>query len=378
MIPAIPAIPAHLLPEDGRFGSGPAKIRAAQLHELADPRGVILGTSHRQPPVQRLIATIQEQVRELLSVPEGHEVALGNGGSTAFWDIAAFCLIERRAQCLDFGAFGRRLIRATETPWLDPSSVRAAPWGGLVAAEAEKGVDTYAWPHNDTSTGVAAPVRRVVPAEEAITLIDGTSAAGGIPVDLTEADAYYFAPQKSLGSDGGLWLAVLSPAARERARRIESSGRYVPEFLSLTRAAESSRAGQTLNTPALATLLLLESQLRWILARGGMSWAAARTAESAGALYDWAEASDFAEPFVPEPEHRSPVNATLEFDARIPVRALAAELRRNGVVDVDAYRGVGRNQLRIGTYVSVDPEDARRLTACLDFLAPRLLAEHAG
>lgn len=366
-------IPARLLPVDGRFGSGPSKIRDAQLADLSTRGRAILGTSHRKEPVKALVGSISEQLRELFSAPEGYEVVVGNGGSTVFWDVAAASLVDTRAQCLNFGVFGRRFAAATIAPWLQEPSVRSAPEGGLAEPELEAGVDVYAWPHNETSTGVVAPVRRVGDSGTALTVIDGTSAAGAVPLDLREADAYYFAPQKNLGSDGGLWIAFLSPAAAERAERLAGSDRFIPDSLNLQLAIENSRVRQTLNTPALATLLLLDTQLEWILNNGGMSWAAARARETSGIIYEWAEASQLARPFVSNPLHRSPVTATIEFDSRIDTGALARILRENGVVDVEPYRGVGTNQLRIATFVSVDPDDAHRLVACIDSLLPGLL-----
>ncbi|MFF8818600.1 phosphoserine transaminase [Leucobacter sp. NPDC015123] len=358
---------------DGRFGSGPAKIRPTQLQDLvADPLR-LLGTSHRQPPVSRLVGRIQEQLHELFDAPEGYEVVLGNGGSTAFWDIAAFSLVDTRAQCLDFGVFGSRFARAAAAPWLTPPDVRTAPHGELVLTEELEGIDTYAWPHNETSTGVLAPVRRVGATEDAITLIDGTSAAGGTEFDARNADVYYFAPQKNFGSDAGIWIALLSPAAIDRASRIATSGRYIPDFLNLYLAIEQSRKQQTLNTPALATLMLLENQISWILEHGGLAWAAGRTRSLSTEIYDWAERSRYSAPFVTNPALRSPTNVTLEIDPRADTRTLAALLRSAGIFDTDGYVGVGRNQLRIGTYVSIDPADVGQLLQNLDVLIPHAI-----
>lgn len=369
-------IPASLRPVDGRFGSGPSRLRAAQLAYLREAEPGILGTSHRKAPVRSLVARIQEQLLTLFRAPAGYEIVLGNGGSSAFWDIAAASLIEHRAQSLEFGVFGERFSRAASAPWLAAPSVRRAAHGSRSEAVYEPGIDVYGGPENETSTGVFAPARRVAPAEEALTIVDATSSAGGVEFDPAETDAYYFAPQKNLGSDGGLWIALLSPAAIARAERIAAGDRYIPDFLNLSRAITNSRAHQTTNTPALATLLLLENQLDWILGNGGLSWAAERTRTSSQLIYDWAEASAYARPFVTASAHRSPVNATIEFAPTVNVRELSQALRANGIVDVDAYSGVGSNQLRIATYVSVESDDVSRLLDSIDTVYSRL-AEHA-
>jgi phosphoserine aminotransferase len=365
-------LPRDLLPADGRFGCGPSKIRGAQLESLVTRGASILGTSHRQKPVKNLVASVRSQIGDLFRIPEGYEVITGNGGSTAFWDAAAFGLIERRAQNLVFGEFGGKFAAAAKTPWLEAPDVRRADPGTRASAQPTEGVDVYAWPHNETSTGVAAPVTRVAGDEGALTVIDGTSAAGGIFFDVAEADVYYFAPQKNLGSDGGLWFAVVSPAAIERIERIAASDRYIPEFLSLKNALDNSRLEQTLNTPALSTLLLLDDQLSWILGNGGLTWAQARTRESSDALYAWADAASFATPFVADPADRSPVVVTIDFDESIDAAAVAASLRANGIVDTEPYRKLGRNQLRIATFVSIEPDDVRRLIACVDYTLERL------
>ena len=364
-------IPRDLLPADGRFGCGPSKVRPAQLEALVSSGASILGTSHRQAPVKNLVGSVREQLAALFRIPEGYEIVLGNGGSTAFWDAAAFGRIERRSQNLVFGEFGGKFAAAAGAPWLEAPDVRKAEPGSATAAEVAPGVDVYAWPHNETSTGVAAPVRRV-DADGALTVIDATSAAGGIDFDATQADVYYFAPQKNLGSDGGLWFAAVSPAAIERIERIAASGRYIPEFLSLKNAVDNSRLNQTLNTPALTTLHLLDSQLRWILDNGGLSWAAARTAESSSVLYDWAEASAVATPFVADAADRSPVVVTIDFDDSIDAAAIAKILRANGIVDTEPYRKLGRNQLRVATFVSIEPEDVRQLTRSIDHVLENL------
>ncbi|SFR44077.1 phosphoserine transaminase [Microbacterium azadirachtae] len=360
-------IPRELLPVDGRFGCGPSKIRPEQVSALAAVGSSLLGTSHRQAPVKNLVRSVREGLSSLFRLPEGYEIILGNGGSTAFWDAAAFGLIENRAQNLVSGEFGGKFAKAAAAPWLQAPDVRNAEPGARAEAEIVDGVDVYAWPHNETSTGVASPIRRVA-ADGALTVIDATSAAGGIDFDVTETDVYYFAPQKNLGSDGGLWFAAVSPAAIERIERIAASGRYIPEFLSLKNAVDNSRLEQTLNTPALTTLHLLDSQLQWINGNGGLAWAAARTAESSQELYRWAEASTIATPFVADPADRSPVVATIDFDDSVDAAAVAKTLRANGIVDTEPYRKLGRNQLRIATFVSIEPDDVRQLIRSIDYV----------
>ncbi|MGQ2915639.1 phosphoserine transaminase [Microbacterium aurantiacum] len=365
-------LPREILPTDGRFGCGPAKVRGAQLEALVGPGAALLGTSHRQAPVKDLVGRVRSGLRELFRAPEGYEVILGNGGSTAFWDAAAFGLIEKRSQNLVFGEFGGKFAAAAKTPWLDAPDVRKADPGTRILPEAVEGVDVYAWPHNETSTGVSAPVQRVHGDSGALTVIDATSAAGGIDLSMHEADVYYFAPQKNLGSDGGLWMAVVSPAAIDRIERIAASGRYIPEFLSLKNALDNSRLNQTLNTPALTTLFLLEQQVSWILDNGGLQWADARTRESSSALYEWAEASSVATPFVTDAADRSPVVVTIDFDPTVDAAAIASSLRQNGIVDTEPYRKLGRNQLRVATFVSIEPEDVRQLIRCIDYTIERL------
>ena len=360
-------IPRELLPVDGRFGCGPSKIRLEQVSALAAVGSSLLGTSHRQAPVKGLVRSVREGLASLFRLPEGYEIIVGNGGSTAFWDAAAFGLIENRSQNLVSGEFGGKFAKAAKTPWLQAPDVRNAEPGSRAEAEVVEGVDVYAWPHNETSTGVASPIRRVA-AEGALTVIDATSAAGGIDFDVTETDVYYFAPQKNLGSDGGLWFAAVSPAAIERIERIAASDRYIPEFLSLKNALDNSRLDQTLNTPALTTLHLLDSQLQWINGNGGLSWAAGRTNESSQELYRWAEASSVATPFVADPADRSPVVVTIDFDDSVDASAIAKTLRANGVVDTEPYRKLGRNQLRIATFVSIEPDDVRQLIRSIDYV----------
>ncbi|PFG30808.1 phosphoserine transaminase [Paramicrobacterium agarici] len=365
-------IPSALLPADGRFGCGPAKVRTEQVQALSDVAGDLLGTSHRKPGVKNLVGSVREQIGELFSIPDGYEVILGNGGSTAFWDAAAFGLIEQRSQNMVFGEFGGKFAKAAATPWLSAPDVRSAEPGSLATPSPVEGVDVYAWPHNETSTGVMAPVQRVSGDDGALTVIDATSGAGGLAVDARETDVYYFAPQKNLGSDGGLWLALFSPAALERVERVAASDRYIPEFLSLKNAVDNSRQNQTLNTPAVATLHLLDSQLRWISENGGLDWAVERTAESSSVLYTWAEAVDYARPFVTDPDHRSNVVVTIDFDDRVDAAAVASALRANGIVDTEPYRKLGRNQLRIATFVSIDPDDVRLLVQSIEYVVDAL------
>jgi phosphoserine aminotransferase len=365
-------IPSDLLPADGRFGCGPSKVRPEQVAYLAGPGAELLGTSHRQAPVKNLVGRVREGLGELFRIPDGYEVVIGNGGSTAFWDAAAFGLIEKRSENLVFGEFGGKFAKAAAAPWLEAPHVLEAPGGSRSEVEVVAGVDLYAWPHNETSTGVMAPVRRAQGDEGALTVIDATSAAGGVDLDVSEADVYYFAPQKNFASDGGLWLALFSPAALERVERIAASGRYIPEFLSLKNAVDNSRLNQTLNTPAIATLVLLENQLEWMNGNGGLSWADARTRESSGALYSWADSVDYATPFVTDPSHRSQVVVTIDFDERIDAAAVAKTLRANGIVDTEPYRKLGRNQLRVATFTAIEPADVRALIGCIEYVVERL------
>jgi phosphoserine aminotransferase len=363
-------IPAELLPLDGRFGAGPSKVRPEQMEALALAGTNLLGTSHRQAPVRNLVGSIREGLSDLFNAPDGYEVVLGVGGSTAFWDVASFGLVENKAQHLSFGEFGSKFAAATnKAPFLAASSIIKAEPGTRPEPVAEAGVDIYAWPQNETSTGVAAPVRRVAGADDgALVLIDATSAAGGLQVDLAESDVYYFAPQKNFASDGGLWLGMFSPAALERAARINSSDRWIPDFLNLQTAIDNSKLNQTYNTPSLSTLVTLNAQVQWLNASGGLKFAAERTADSAGRVYSWAEASPVAAPFVSRPQDRSNVITTIDFDDSIDAAAVAKTLRANGVVDVEPYRKLGRNQLRIATFVAIEPDDVSALLRCIDFV----------
>jgi phosphoserine aminotransferase len=364
-------IPTDLLPADGRFGCGPSKVRAAQVDMLAALGTTVLGTSHRQAPVRHLVRRVREGIAALLGAPDGYEVVLGNGGSTAFWDAATFSLVRERAQHADFGEFGHKFATATDrAPFLAASDIRTAAPGDLARCAPADGVDVYAYPHNETSTGVVSPVERVAH-DGALTVVDATSAAGGVAVDLAQTDVYYFAPQKSFAADGGLWLAVMSPAALARVAEVTAS-RWVPEFLDLQLAVDNSRKDQTLNTPAVATLVLLAEQVDWLNEHGGLEWATARTSASSAALYGWAQAHPLATPFVAEPAHRSPVVGTVDFVEGVDAKALAAMLRANGVVDVEPYRKLGRNQLRVGMFPAVDPADVEAFTECVDHLLERM------
>ncbi len=375
-------IPEQIKPADGRFGCGPSKVRPKALARLADEGAEVMGTSHRQAPVKGLVAEIRAGLRELFAAPEGYEVALGNGGATAFWDAAAFGLLQARALHLAYGEFSQKFASVTkEAPFLaDPIVVKAEPGdapgqGELQAAlSGESGVDAIAWAHNETSTGVMVPVQRPAGAGEALVLIDATSGAGGLPVDLSQVDAYYFAPQKSFAADGGLWIAMLSPAAQERIGTLAASDRYIPAFLSLQTALENSVKDQTYNTPAVATLFLLADQIRWMIDGGGLAGCVSRSTASSEHLYGWAQQSSYAMPFVSDPAKRSLVVGTIDFTEQVDAAAVAQTLRANGIVDVEPYRKLGRNQLRVGMFPAVDPEDVKALTACIDYVVERTAA----
>ncbi|MEU1593797.1 phosphoserine transaminase [Streptomyces sp. NPDC005708] len=367
-------IPADLKPADGRFGAGPSKVRVEALDALAATGSSLLGTSHRQAPVKNLVGKVREGVRELFQLPDGYEVILGNGGSTAFWDIATHGLIENKSQHLSFGEFSSKFAKAAKlAPWLAEPTVISSDPGTHPQAGAEEGVDVYALTHNETSTGVAMPIRRVEGADPgSLVLVDATSGAGGLPVDIAETDVYYFAPQKSFASDGGLWIGIFSPAALERAERIHASGRHVPEFFSLPTAIDNSRKNQTYNTPALATLFLLNEQVEWLNGQGGLDFAVRRTATSARTLYGWAEDVKFATPFVADPAKRSQVIGTIDFSDEVDAAAVAKVLRANGIVDTEPYRKLGRNQLRIAMFPAIDPADVEALTKCVDYVIEKL------
>ncbi|MGN6170087.1 MAG: phosphoserine transaminase [Solirubrobacteraceae bacterium] len=375
-------IPPHLKPADGRFGSGPTRVRPAQLHRLAQEGAVVMGTSHRQKPVRQLVARIRSGLTELFSVPDGYEIALGNGGTTAFWDAATCCLVRERALHLSYGEFGSKFAACTRAaPFLVDPVVVEAPAGEAPQPTSDPSVDLIAWPHNETSTGVMVSVKRPAGSSpHQLVAIDATSAAGGLPLQIDQADVYYFAPQKGFASDGGLWLAVLSPAAVARIEELErplaghgAAARWFPPFLSLLTALENSRKDQTYNTPAIATLLLLDAQLEWMLEGGGLEAMVARTSASSAHLYAWASDHGHARPFVADPVKRSLVVGTIDFDDEVDAAALAATLRANGIVDVEPYRKLGRNQLRVGMFPAVDLADVEALTVCVDWLLERLL-----
>src|SRR5215216_990820 len=367
-----PILPGELRPGDGRFGSGPSKVRQEAVTALAEAAPSFLGTSHRQPPVRAVVGRIRAGLAELFDLPAGYQVALGNGGSTLFWDLATFSLIERRSQHLVFGEFSAKFAAAaTAAPHLDEPQVIAARFGSHPDPRPDPAVDLYALTHNETSTGVMMPVRRPAGAE-GLVCVDATSGAGGLPVDPAAFDVYYFAPQKSFAADGGLWLACLSPAAVERAQRIATSGRPIPAMLSLATAIERSRADQTLNTPALATLFLLAEQVDWLNRHGGLAWAVKRCQESAGILYGWAERSGYATPFVTDPAMRSHTVATIDLDPSVDAAAVSRALRANGIVDTESYRKLGRNQLRIAMFPAIEPADLERLTRAVDWLVDAL------
>jgi phosphoserine aminotransferase len=366
-------IPADLKPADGRFGCGPSKVRPEQLAALSTSAAALFGTSHRQAPVKNLVGRVRAGLSELFRAPEGYEVILGNGGATAFWDAAAFGLIDQRSLHLTFGEFSAKFASAVAAnPFVGEPIIIKADAGSAPEPQSDPAVDTIAWAHNETSTGVAVGVRRPDGAGDALILIDATSGAGGLPVDIADCDAYYFAPQKNFAGDGGLWLAILSPAALARVEAIAQSGRWVPDFLSLPIAVDNSLKNQTYNTPAIATLILMAEQVDWMLANGGLDWAVKRTADSSSRLYSWAEASPFATPFVTDPLLRSQVVGTIDFTDDVDAAAVAAVLRANGIVDTEPYRKLGRNQLRVAMFPAIDPDDVSALTRCVDWVIERL------
>ena len=365
--PAQLTIPADLKPADGRFGCGPSKVRPEQLAALTTAGAALFGTSHRQAPVKNLVGRVRDGLRELFSAPDGYEVILGNGGATAFWDAAAFGLIDKKSLHLTFGEFSAKFASAVAAnPFVGDPIVVKADAGSAPAPQSDPSVDAVAWAHNETSTGVALGVTR--PPGDALVLIDATSGAGGLPVDITQCDVYYFAPQKNFASDGGLWFAVVSPAALARIESIAASGRWVPEFLSLPIAVDNSLKNQTYNTPAIGTLLLMAEQIDWMLGNGGLDWAVKRTADSSSRLYSWAEAAPFATPFVADPALRSQVVGTVDFTDAVDASAVAKVLRANGIVDTEPYRKLGRNQLRVAMFPAVEPDDVSALTSCVDWV----------
>lgn len=366
-------IPADLLPADGRFGCGPSKVRPEAIAALAETGRDYLGTSHRQDTVKYMVSRLRNGLAEMFALPDGYEIMLGNGGSTLFWDIATFGLIDRRSQHLSFGEFSSKFAQAAgAAPFLDEPVVITSEVGTHPCVIVDDAIDTYALTHNETSTGVSMPIERPAGSDGSLVLVDATSAAGGLRVDMSQSDVYYFAPQKCLASDGGLWLAAVSPAAVERIGRIGASGRWIPESLSLTTALDNSRKDQTYNTPALATVFLAVQQVEWVNDNGGLHFAASRCDRSAGIMYSWAEASTYATPFVVDPAQRSHVVATIDFDDSVDATTVSAVLRKNGIVDTESYRKLGRNQIRVAMFPAIDPEDIEALTACVDFVVENL------
>jgi phosphoserine aminotransferase len=366
-------IPDAIKPRDGRFGSGPSKVRPEQLQVLSTTAAGLFGTSHRQAPVKNLVGRVRDGLAALFSLPDGYEVVLGNGGATAFWDAAAFGIIDKRSLHLAYGEFSSKFASAVEkNPFVgDPIIDKAEP-GSAPVPRSDPSVDVIAWAHNETSTGVAVPVRRPADSEDALVVIDATSGAGGLPVDVSDTDAYYFAPQKNFASDGGLWVALLSPAALARIDAIAESGRWVPDFLSLPIAVDNSLKNQTYNTPAIGTLVLFAEQIEWMLGNGGLDWAVKRTADSSQRLYSWAERTAYTTPFVADPELRSQVVGTIDFADEVDANAVAKVLRANGIVDTEPYRKLGRNQLRVAMFPAVEPDDVSALTECVDWVVERL------
>ena len=369
----LPTIPADLKPTDGRFGCGPSKVRPEQIAAISDAATTVMGTSHRQAPVKDVVGRVREGLSSLFSLPEGYEVVLGNGGTTAFWDAAAFGLVREKSLHLTYGEFSSKFAKVTGgAPFLaDPVVISSEP-GTAPEPVSDPSVDLIGWAHNETSTGVMLPVSRPAGSENALVAIDATSGAGGLPVDVKDTDVYYFAPQKCFASDGGIWVAIMSPAALARVDEIKASGRWCPDFLSLPTAVDNSAKNQTYNTPAVATLLMFANQVEWMNEQGGLDWCVARTADSSSRLYEWAESTDYATPFVGEPAHRSQVVGTIDFDEKIDAAAVAKTLRANGILDTEPYRKLGRNQLRIGMFPAIEPEDITLLTRSIDYVVGEL------
>lgn len=369
----LPTIPADLKPADGRFGCGPSKVRPEQIAAVSDAASSVMGTSHRQPPVKDVVGRVRDGLSSLFSLPEGYEVVLGNGGTTAFWDAAAFGLVREKSLHLTYGEFSSKFAKVTGgAPFLaDPIVISSDP-GTAPEPTSDPSVDLIGWAHNETSTGVMLPVSRPAGSENALVAIDATSGAGGLPVDIKDTDVYYFAPQKCFASDGGIWVSIMSPAALERVAEIAATDRWCPDFLSLPTAVDNSAKNQTYNTPAVATLLMFANQIEWMNEQGGLDWCVARTKDSSSRLYDWAESSSFATPFVAEPAHRSQVVGTIDLDDSIDAAKVAKTLRVNGIVDTEPYRKLGRNQLRIGMFPAIDPDDITQLTRSIDHVVAQL------
>ncbi|MCP2252024.1 phosphoserine aminotransferase apoenzyme [Prauserella aidingensis] len=366
-------IPAELKPSDGRFGCGPSKVRPQQLANLAEEGANVLGTSHRQKPVKSLVGRVRSGLTDLFGLPDGYEVVLGNGGTTAFWDAAAFGLVRERAQHFTYGEFSSKFAKVTDkAPFLDKSVIVEGEPGSAPEISYQAGCDLVGWAHNETSTGVAVPVHRPAGSDDALVAIDATSGAGGLPVKAEDFDVYYFAPQKCFASDGGLWIALMSPKAVQRVEELGAGDRWVPEFLSLPTALDNSRKDQTYNTPAVATLLTLADQIDWMNAGGGLDWTTARTKDSSSRLYEWAEQTSYTRPYVTDPSLRSQVVGTVDFDDDIDAAAIAKVLRANGILDTEPYRKLGRNQLRVGMFPAIEPDDVTALTKCIEYVVERL------
>ena len=365
-----PVLPEEFQPGDGRFGCGPSKVRPAQIQAIVDGGTSIMGTSHRQPAVKNVVGEVREGLAELFQLPEGYEIVLSLGGATAFWDAATFGLIEKKSAHLTYGEFSSKFAKASKmAPWLDaPQIIEAEPGSAPEVVAGEEGVDLIGWAHNETSTGTMVPVTRPAGSEGQLVAIDATSGAGGLPVDMSQADVYYFSPQKCFASDGGIWLAAMSPAAIERIEKINSSDRFIPAFLNLQTAVDNSRKNQTYNTPAVGTLLMLADQVKWMNTNGGLDGMVARTTESSSHLYNWAENRAEATPFVTDAAKRSLVVGTIDFEDTIDAAQIAKVLRANGILDIEPYRKLGRNQLRIGMFPAIAPEDIRRLTGAIDWV----------
>lgn len=366
-------IPAELKPSDGRFGCGPSKVRPQQLANLAREGANVLGTSHRQKPVKSIVGRVRSGLTDLFGLPDGYEVVLGNGGTTAFWDAAAFGLVRERAQHFTYGEFSSKFAKVTDkAPFLDKSVIVESEPGTAPEISYQAGCDLVGWAHNETSTGVAVPVKRPAGSDDALVAIDATSGAGGLPVKAEDFDVYYFAPQKCFASDGGLWIALMSPKAVQRVEELGAGERWVPEFLSLQTALDNSRKDQTYNTPAVATLLTLADQIDWMNDGGGLDWTTSRTKDSSSRLYEWAEKTSYTTPYVSDASLRSQVVGTVDFDDDIDAAAIAAVLRNNGVVDTEPYRKLGRNQLRVGMFPAIEPDDVTALTKCIEYVVERL------
>ncbi|GAB3597647.1 phosphoserine transaminase [Corynebacterium faecale] len=364
-----PTLPSEFIPADGRFGCGPSKVRSEQIQAIVDGASSIIGTSHRQPAVKNVVGSVRDGLSELFSLPEGYEIILSLGGATAFWDAATFGLIEKKSGHLSFGEFSSKFAKASKlAPWLDEPAVVTAEPGDAPAPQAFEGADVIAWAHNETSTGAMVPIVRPEGSEGSLVTIDATSGAGGLPVDMKDADVYYFSPQKCFASDGGLWLAAMSPAALERIEKINSSDRFIPEFLNLQTAVDNSLKNQTYNTPAVSTLLMLDNQVKWMNENGGLDGMVARTTANSSTLYNWAEARGETTPYVADAAKRSLVVGTIDFDDSIDAAVVAKILRANGILDVEPYRKLGRNQLRVGMFPAIDTVDVEKLTKAIDHI----------